>query len=407
MVMTEKLYEADAMLKECTATVAESVALKEGFGIVLDKTVLFPEGGGQLSDKGSLVVDDKTTLPVTYVEETKDGRILHYTAKELPAGTKVQVKLDWTVRLDHMQQHTGEHILSYAFWKLFQANNIGFHMSEGLVTIDLDKEVTLEQAYKAEDFANQEIWANKPINISYMPHTEVAKLTMRKKNTKLTGMLRIVAVKDGDICTCCGTHPPFTGTIGLIKITKIEKHKEGTRVEFLCGRWALEDVRKKVHYITDASNMMSTKEENVCAGISKFKEEITALRESLRQKTQLLQASELEELLKNPPVSAKGNKILFVVEDNYDPKSAKSLYQKLTAQEKTVTAVIYKNGERVNYMFGLGAGATGDCKQYIAKANELFGGKGGGKPDSAQGGAAISADWQAKAKSLKEYMLKE
>lgn len=405
--MTEKLYEADAMLKECTATVAESVALKEGFGIVLDKTVLFPEGGGQLSDKGSLVVDDKTTLPVTYVKETKDGRILHYTAKELPAGTKVQVKLDWTVRLDHMQQHTGEHILSYAFWKLFQANNIGFHMSEGLVTIDLDKEVTLEQAYKAEDFANQEIWANKPINISYMPHTEVAKLTMRKKNTKLTGMLRIVAVKDGDICTCCGTHPPFTGTIGLIKITKIEKHKEGTRVEFLCGRWALEDVRKKVHYITDASNMMSTKEENVCAGISKFKEEITALRESLRQKTQLLQASELEELLKNPPVSAKGNKILFVVEDNYDPKSAKSLYQKLTAQEKTVTAVIYKNGERVNYMFGLGVGATGDCKQYIAKANELFGGKGGGKPDSAQGGAAISADWQAKAKSLKEYMLKE
>ena len=405
--MTEKLYEADAMLKECTATVAESVAIKDGFGIILDKTVLFPEGGGQLSDKGSLVVDDKTTLPVTYVEETKDGRILHHTAKELPAGTKVQVKLDWTVRLDHMQQHTGEHILSYAFWKLFQANNIGFHMSEGLVTIDLDKEVTLEQAYKAEDFANQEIWANKPINISYMPHTEVAKLTMRKKNTKLTGMLRIVAVKDGDICTCCGTHPPFTGTIGLIKITKIEKHKEGTRVEFLCGRWALEDVRKKVHYITDASNMMSTKEENVCAGISKFKEEITALRESLRQKTQLLQASELEELLKNPPVSAKGNKILFVVEDNYDPKSAKSLYQKLTAQEKTITTVIYKNGERVNYMFGLGTGATGDCKQYIAKANELFGGKGGGKPDSAQGGAAISADWQAKAKTLKEYMLKE
>ena len=410
--MTKKLFEADALLKECTATVTGCEKLKNGFGIELDQTVLFPEGGGQLSDKGWLVPEGLTVdtghpgLPVTFVEETKDGRILHHVDQELKVCSKVRVKLDWATRLDHMQQHTGEHILSYAFWKLYQLNNIGFHMNERLVTIDLDKEITLEQAYAAEDFANREIWANKPISIAYMPHTEVAQLAMRKKNTKLTGMLRIVAVEDGDICTCCGTHPPFTGTIGLIKITKFEKHKDGSRVEFLCGRWALEDVRRKVHYITEASNMMSTKEENVCAGIARFKEEATALREQLKQKTQALQAGELETLLKNPSRDSKGNKVLVAIEDNYDSKSAKTLYQKLTGEGKAVVAVMYANGPRINYMFGLGQGAQGDCKALIAKANELFGGKGGGKTDAAQGGATATSDWQTKAAVLKEMLLK-
>ena len=140
-----------------------------------------------------------------------------------------------------MQQHCGEHILSYAFFKLFGANNVGFHMNERFVTIDLDKEVTLEEAFQAEDMANRHIWEDRPVTVSYLPHTEVNKLPMRKKNEKLTGILRVVAVQDGDVCTCCGTHPTSTGVVGLVKITKIEKHKGGTRVEFLCGRWALED----------------------------------------------------------------------------------------------------------------------------------------------------------------------
>lgn len=410
--MTEKLFEEDALLKTCTAVVTDCVPIKDGFGLELNRTVLFPEGGGQLSDKGWLVPEGMVTdaknpgLLVPYIEESKDGKILHHCAQKLDAGTKVQVVLDWTTRLDHMQQHTGEHILSYAFWKLFKLNNIGFHMSEGLVTIDLDKEITLEQAYAAEDFANREIWANKPINISHMPHTEVAKLVMRKKNTKLTGMLRIVAIEDGDICTCCGTHPPYTGTVGLIKITKFEKHKEGSRVEFLCGRWALEDVRRKVHYITEASNMMSTKEANVCAGIAKFKEEVSALKEQLRQKTQQLQAGELQTLLQDPPRDSQGNKVLVALEEDYDPKSAKTLYQKLTAVEGAVAAVIYKAGPRVNYMFGLGKNARGDCKALVAKANEMFGGKGGGKADAAQGGATATSDWQDKAAAFKEFLLK-
>ena len=152
--------------------------------------------------------------------------------KSLAVGSTVKAVVDGVVRLDHMQQHCGEHILSYAAWKLFGANNIGFHMSEGLVTIDLDKELTPDELAQTEDFANREIWLDKPISVSYVPHTALDNYTMRKKNTRLTGTLRLVSVEDGDICTCCGTHPNRTGAVGSIRIISAEKHKQGQRISF-------------------------------------------------------------------------------------------------------------------------------------------------------------------------------
>ena len=310
------------------------------------------------------------------------------------------MQVNWTDRLDHMQQHCGEHILSYAFFKLFGANNVGFHMNERFVTIDLDKEVTLEEAFQAEDLANRHIWEDRPVTVSYLPHTEVNKLFMRKKNDKLTGILRVVAVQDGDICTCCGTHPTSTGVVGLVKITKIEKHKGGTRVEFLCGRWALEDARKKMRYIQEAANMLSTKEEKVCEGIGRLEDEISELKEKLRAAVKQIQETEIIRILEDAPVNSAGCRIAVAVKDGYEPKDAKTLFGKLTDVPNTVVAVIYHIGERVNYMFGLGEGAAGDCKAIIARANEIFGGRGGGKKESAQGGAPYAADWKEKAGQL-------
>ena len=401
--MTRKLYEEDALLKECAGVVTACVQLQEGWGLELDQTVLFPEGGGQLSDTGWLLPEGAEEKLLSKHSLEKQGRILHQVEKPLDVGTKVQVLLNWTDRLDHMQQHCGEHLLSYAFWKLYGCNNIGFHMSERLVTIDLDKEITAEQADKAEDFANGQIWENRPVTVSHVPHTDLDKYVMRKKNEKITGLLRIVTIKDSDICTCCGTHPPFTGMLGLIKITKFEKYKGGSRVEFLCGRWALEDARAKMRYIQEVSNLLSTKEELVCASVTKLKAEVGELREKLREKTTALQQIELETLLAKPPRDSQGNLVLTAVEADYDPKAAKSMLQKLTVP-KAVAAVIYQNGERVNYMFSLGEGAEADCKVIIAKANELFGGKGGGSPRFAQGGGTVSKDWQQKAGLLVEFL---
>ncbi|MBR1591120.1 MAG: alanyl-tRNA editing protein [Acidaminococcaceae bacterium] len=396
--MTEKLFERDSNLKICEATVVECEPAPQGYAVVLDRTVLFPEGGGQLSDTGTI-----NGALVKHVRETKE-KIIHECAAEFPVGSRVTVQVNWTDRLDHMQQHCGEHILSYAFWKLFGANNVGFHMNERMVTIDLDKEVTLEEAFQAEDFANRQVWEDLPVTVSYLPHTELADLPMRKKNEKLTGILRVVAVRDGDVCTCCGTHPTSTGVVGLIKITKIEKHKGGTRVEFLCGRWALEDARKKMRYIQDAGNMLSTKEERVCESIGRLEGEISELKEKLRAAVAQLQESEIQKLLAEAPVNAAGCQVLAAIKDEYEPKSAKTLFGKLSDMPNALVAVIYRNGERVNYMFGLGPGAAGDCKAIIARANEIFGGKGGGKKESAQGGAPYAADWKEKAEKLVAVM---
>ena len=396
--MTEKLYERDSNLKACEATVLECEQAPQGFAVVLDRTVLFPEGGGQLSDTGTI-----NGAAVSHVRETKE-KIIHNCATEFPVGSRVKVEVNWTDRLDHMQQHCGEHILSFAFFTLFGANNVGFHMNERMVTIDLDREVTLEEAFQAEDFANRQVWEDRPVTVSYLPHTEVNKLPMRKKNEKLTGILRVVAVKDGDVCTCCGTHPASTGVVGLIKITKIEKHKGGTRVEFLCGRWALEDARKKMRYIQEAGNMLSTKEERVCESIARLEGEITELKEKLRAAVKQVQEEKMKKILADAPVNSGGSKIAAVVEENYDGAAAKSMMQQLMSVPGVVAAILFRSGERVNYMFGLSEGAAGDCKKIVTAANEIFGGRGGGKKDSAQGGAPCAEDWKEKAEKLVAFM---
>lgn len=397
--MTDKLYERNSSLKTCEAVVLECSPVDGEFAVVLDRTVLFPEGGGQLSDTGSI-----DGVPVRYVKETAD-KIIHFCKESLAVGATVTVRVDWLKRLDHMQQHCGEHILSYAFWKLFGANNIGFHMSDRTVTIDLDKEVSWEDACKAEDLANCQIWEDRPITVSYRPHTELENLPMRKKNTHLTGLLRLVSVQGGDICTCCGTHPDSTGVIGIIKITRLEKHKTGSRIGFLCGRWALTDIRKKTEYIRDASNMLSTAEENVCASIERMEKEISTLKETLREKISFIQENKAREIRATAPVDSKGTRLLIALESEGDPLTAKSMMQILTAESDSLAAVFYCNGSRINYMFGLGKGSRGDCKVAVAAANRLLGGKGGGRIDSAQGSAPYRSDWRERIQQLANVLV--
>lgn len=175
MANTEKLYENNSLLKECSAEVLACREDKNGYAVILDRTVIFPEGGGQPSDKGWI-----NDVPVTSAAES-DGQVVHYCRLPITVGSKVTVKLDWPERLDHMQQHCGEHLLSYAFWKLFDANNIGFHMNEQSVFIDLDKEVNHEDITGAEDYANEEIWEDKPINIDYVDAKALEGRIMRKE----------------------------------------------------------------------------------------------------------------------------------------------------------------------------------------------------------------------------------
>lgn len=399
--MTVKLYENNSLLKSCQAVVTACTESKGKYLIELDQTVFFPDGGGQLSDKG-IISDAK----VAHVAE-KNGHILHECDKPLAVGSMVEAKLDWMVRLDRMQQHLGEHILSYAFWKLFKANNVGFHMNEDNVTIDLDKEMTPEELLKAEHLTNEIIWDNRPVSVNYMDSTELEahKNEMRKFNDKLTGILRIVSVEGADICTCCGTHPPFTGMVGSVKIIRSDKHKNGCRVEFLCGRRALLDADKKNNILLSVAADFSAKPEQVPERLAKLHKEVEELHEQLKAKTLALLERGLEDKLAEAALRADGSKLLVMALTG-DGKESKLLMPRLMSLTNTVSVIFSVQPERISYVLVLGDDTSGDCRTYIKIVNEIFAGRGGGKLDCAQGGAPYCDDWQDKLEQAKNALLK-
>lgn len=400
--MTAKLFENNSMLKECEAIVTDCTQKYGKYLVELDQTVFFPEGGGQLSDRGKI-----NDIVVEHVSE-KDGHIYHECAEPLPVGIPVKAVLDWNVRLDRMQQHLGEHILSFACWKLFEAHNVGFHMNEDSVFIDLDKELTEENLLKAELFTNEIIWDNRPVHVDYMDSTEAVKLKdkMRKFNEKLTGTLRIVSVENADICTCCGTHPPFTGMIGSVKVIRHEKHKGGCRVEFLCGRRALLDMDKKNSTLLKVAQSLSTKPELVPEHIEKLKADMQAQLEAVKSKLLAMNEKQLEKIMAAAPTNAEGVKVVAWPLDGFDAKDIKAFIPKLTAHENTLGILVAAKPERISYAAVAGANTSVDCRAVMKELNAAFGGRGGGKPDCAQGGSDYCADWEQKLAIVVEKLAK-
>ena len=400
--MTVKLFENNSLLRECEAVVTACTAKDGKFLVELDQTVFFPEGGGQLSDRGKI-----NDVVVEHVSE-KEGHIYHECVAALPVGASVKAVLDWPVRLDRMQQHLGEHILSYACWKLFEAHNVGFHMNEDSVFIDLDKELTEEELLKAELFTNEIIWDNRPVSVDYMDSTEAVKLKdkMRKFNEKLTGTLRIVSVEGADICTCCGTHPPFTGMIGSVKVIRHEKHKCGCRVEFLCGRRALLDMDQKNSTLLKVAQALSTKPELVPEHIEKLKADMQAQLEAVKSKLLAVNEKQLAEIMAAAPTDAKGVRVVAWPLDGFDAKDIKAFIPKLTAHENTLGLLVAAKPERISYAAVAGPNTSVDCRGVMKELNAAFSGRGGGKSDCAQGGSDYCADWEAKLATVVEKLVK-
>ena len=396
--MTIKLFNDNVMLKNCKATVLACEERDGKFFVELDQTVIFPEGGGQLSDRGKI-----NDVNVLHASE-KDGRLWHECDALLEVGAEVEVTLDWAVRLDRMQQHCGEHILSFVCWKLFDSNNIGFHMNEDTVTVDLDKALSEEELLQVEQESNAIIWENRPITVLNLESDEAAKLPMRKFNANLQGILRIVAVENADVCTCCGTHPPVTGMVGCLKIIRAERRKQGQRLEILCGARAMAEYAKQNRILRDLATDLSAKVDEVPERYAKMKDEMANLNEALKEKIAKLLDIEIQEVLAKAETRADGAKLLHLVLD--DAKTGKNLLPRVGALENTVSVILAVQPERISYFVALGKDTAGDCCAYIKLLNDTFGGRGGGKPDGAQGGADYCEDWQEKfatvLKQLKE-----
>ena len=396
--MTIKLYNDNVMLKNCQATVLTCEERDGKFFVELDQTVIFPEGGGQLSDRGKI-----NGVNVLHASE-KEGRLWHECDAPLEVGAEVEVTLDWAVRLDRMQQHCGEHILSFVCWKLFDSNNIGFHMNEDTVTVDLDKALSEEELLQVEQESNAIIWENRPITVLNLESEEAAKLPMRKFNANLQGILRIVAVENADVCTCCGTHPPVTGMVGCLKIIRAERRKQGQRLEILCGARAMAEYAKQNRILRDLATDLSSKVDEVPERYAKMKEEMANLNDALKEKTAKLLDIEIQEVLAKAETRADGAKLLPLVLD--DAKTGKNILPRVGALGNTLSVILAVQPERISYFVALGKDTAGDCRAYIKLLNDTFGGRGGGKPDGAQGGADYCEDWQEKFATVLQQLKK-
>src|SRR5215467_9775133 len=256
--MTQRLYYHDSFLFDFEARVLESLARDGRHAIVLDRTAFYPTSGGQVHDTGVLNADGKQ-IAITEVADEEDGRILHFALEPLPAGTPVHGAIDSARRRDHVQQHSGQHVLSAAFIQLFNMPTVSFHMGEESCTIDLETSgLSGAQAQKVALLANEVIAEDRPVHIRFVPLEEARQLGLRKLPPKQTGDLRLINITNFDLTACGGTHVRATGQIGNILLRKIEKVKQGMRVEFVCGLRAVGTARRDYSTLTESAALYSS-----------------------------------------------------------------------------------------------------------------------------------------------------
>lgn len=383
--MTALLYDSNPTLKTAQATVLDCQPTEKGFAVVLNQTVFFPEGGGQPGDTGTM--DGVAVLDTYWDGDT----VIHLCSAPLPVGRQVALALNWERRFDHMQQHTGEHILSHAFWHLFGAVNVGFHMNEAFGTVDLNQLLTPDQIRQAEAFANQQITADAPVHIYTAAASSLDKKRVRKISPKGGKTPRVVEIEGGDICTCCGTHVSHTGQVGSIAVTKWEKNRGGTRLTFLCGGRALRDHQEKTELLHSLTAQLSTDAGQLTGRTKALMQELSEARYQLKQKSEQLAVLQADMLLRQRGDSP----YVLVCMKEGSPAEAKFLLNLLIAREPVTAIILYTKGESLSFLCGAHPHTKGQsCRTVCQLLCGIFGGKGGGKDDFAQGGAKAVADFE-------------
>ena len=377
MSKTERLYYTDCQLREFEAQVIAAARDPRGWRVVLDRTAFYPESGGQPADRGTL-----SGVPVVDVVD-EEGSIAHIVERQLEAPS-VAGRIDWERRFDHMQQHTGQHILSAAFEKAGDYKTVSFHLGSEVSTIDLDSDrLARRQMDEAEDRANQVIFENREVRISFASAEKAAELGLRKP-TEREGEIRLVEIPGFDRSACGGTHVSNTGAVGMILVRKFERLKGLTRVEFVCGRRALQAARGDYSTLTEAARLFSGALENVPTLIGKQGDELRAAVRAREKLVKRLAEYEARELWSTTGEKG-GRRIIrrvFAAED-YD--EAKMLAHALAHQPATV-ALLGVKGKAAMMFFAQSPGGAADMSSLLRQTVAKFGGRGGGSKDFAQGG---------------------
>jgi alanyl-tRNA synthetase len=385
LIMTKKLYWNDPYLTHFTARVEDTQVQASKRLVVLDQTAFYPTGGGQPCDTGLI-----KRARVLEVETAEDGRILHHLSNDvaLETGETVECEIDWSRRRELMQQHTGQHILSQAFFRLFGAETRGFRITDRASEIDLTLEAHQEEIeeaiIRAEEMANDVVFDNREIHIHELTQEDAAKLPLRKESF-ITECVRVVEIADFDWSPCGGTHLERTGEVGLIAIKGWERAKKMTRIHFVCGVRALRDYRA-VNRTADAiARKFSVGIDETEASVARLFGENKRLSRRLRDLVEVAARAEAQELMEaTSPLN--GLRIISWVFEDRDFEELKLLAHRLVEQHGVIALLAAREEGLARIVFARSTDLSADMNALMKVACEKLGGRGGGKPDFAQGG---------------------
>ena len=374
--MTNRLYYTEPYRTEFDATVVAVGVIDGRTHVTLDQTAFYPTSGGQPFDTGTL-----GGAAISEVIDREDGTIAHVTSGSHKIGEVVQGAIDWARRFDHMQQHTGQHVLSAAFDRLFGVRTESFHMGTLSATIDLAREVSAKQVATAEDEANRIVWEDRPVAIRFATAEEAAKLPLRKESIR-TGPLRLIDVENFDLSACGGTHVARTGGIGVIAVGGSEKFRGGARVEFLCGGRALNRFRLWRDSLAATQRFLSVAPEEMAAAIERMQADSKAQQRTLRGFQEKLAIHEAHALLEK----AWGQAVIIAAIEGWEAQGLKAIAVAAVAETPNLVVALFTATTPALVVIARGTAATADAGAMLKSLVAQFGGKGGGRPDLAQGG---------------------
>ena len=384
--VTTRLYRADPYRRAFEATVIAQERIDGAPAVVLDATCFYPTSGGQPHDTGTL-----NGVPVVGVEEA-DDRILHILASPLPLGP-VHGVIDWSRRFDHMQQHTGQHILSQAFERVLGAATVSFHLGTEMSTIDLAlAELDWGAAAQVEDLANAIVAENRPVSVQEYEEGELSAELLRRLPT-VEGRIRIVTIADFDACACGGTHVRATAEVGGIHILRWERRRDQVRVEFLCGGRAWRDHHRKERMLQSLTARASVGWDELPAAWDRLTEAERAARKELEALRDRLIALELPHWAGQAEALGPYRVVSQVLE-GYNAAHMRYIAQQLT-QQPGVIALLAVREPAPQLCFTRSADVALDMAQLFREVTAPYGGRGGGKPHFAQGGGVAASELAA------------
>ena len=372
--MTQRLYYDDVYIKDFTARVVSCVESGGSYEVVLDRTAFFPEGGGQPADNGFI-----GGAKVFDVQE-KGGEVVHCCSEKCPVGAQVECRIDYERRFDHMQQHSGEHIVSGMLCEAYHCDNVGFHMGADVVTIDYNAEIPWEGVLEIERRANRYIQENHVPRIWWPSQENLEALSYRSKRA-LEGPVRITRFPGADTCACCGTHVGSSAEIGLVKFIGWQKFRGGVRLELLCGQRAVDYLTMNWQQNSAIGRELSGKPDATHAAVTRLKDELAAV----KQKCDTLETESFAALAQQ--YAGAGNVVL--VRPAMEPDAVRRLCDAV-AQSCGGRCAVFAGDEGAYKYAVIHPGA--DIRELVKTMNAALHGRGGGRDGFAQGSAACTEE---------------